>query len=205
MPALCSVRKRLRCRSRSWRNERIHRGSVVAYADTGRKRHSESLIFDGSGDEQGSYPRQPRVRMSLRLEAPRVIGNESVASMESAKHVLVREVVVHQKSSGSVAGGRVVPKRNPHSAHAQTTASLATCTHLNTEPSTVSVEPRAGGARKAAAALTPRLTKCTGDEDRRFSALPGSRYCDRVGVRPTARPASPCSVRYEFCLRDTRG
>ena len=51
-------------------------------------------------------------------------------------------------------------------------------------------------------ASTLPVPKCTGDADRRFSPLPGGRQLHWAAIRSDERPASPYSVRYEFCRRD---
>ena len=53
-------------------------------------------------------------------------------------------------------------------------------------------------------AFTPPHAKCTGAADRRLSpSVRGARTTSGC-IRPAERPASPYSVRYEFCHRDSK-
>ena len=78
-----------------------------------------------------------------------------------------------------------------------TTLARAPASTWNSEPTTTSASRDIGAPdlRLSAPASTLPLPKCTGDGDRRFSALPAGRELHRPAIRSIERPASVYSVR----------
>ena len=113
----------------------------------------------------------------------------------------LRGPVVHQKSIRPGVGGRRFRE-----VHATTT----TVGRLHRHPPGIrnarqrQREEKSGRQTKNCprSASTLPVPKCTGDADRRFSLLPGVRELHWAEIRSGERPASPYSVRYEFCRRD---
>ena len=100
--------------------------------------------------------------------------------------------------------GPGLPGGGPRGAHGTTT--LGPCTGIYLEfrsHRNVSEKgDRVARPETVRDASTLLLPKCTGDADRRFSPLPGGRELHQAAVRSAERPASPYSVRYEFCRHD---